>query len=74
MSKVDKIKEKINNLRFWLGIFVALFISISAWLVNNFNKNNFLFYIGIAFIILLFVLIFLIHKKINKYIDELEDL
>jgi len=46
MSKIDKIKEKISFLKFWLGVCVALVISIGSWLINNYEKINFLFFIG----------------------------
>ncbi len=48
MSKIDKIKEKIGLMKFWLGVIVALIISDSSWLINNFSKkSDFLFICGI---------------------------
>ena len=44
MSKIDKIKEKISLLKFWLGVCVALIISDCSWLINNFGKYNFYSY------------------------------
>ena len=39
MGKIDKIKEKINLLKFWLGIFVATFLAIIGWGVTNYAKT-----------------------------------
>ncbi len=74
MSKVDKIKEKISLLKFWLGICVLLIISDSTWLINNFGKYNFLFILGIIFLLILFTALVKLSQKINKYINELEEL
>ena len=74
MSKIDKIKEKISFLKFWLGICVALIISDCSWLINNFGKYNFLFILGIIFLFILLYFLLKLNYKINKYIEKLEDL
>ena len=75
MSKKDKINQKINYLKFWLGICMALIISCGGWLISNIqNIKNLKFLIGVAFIIYIIILAIKFHKKIEKLMDELEDL
>lgn len=75
MGKIDKIKEKINLLKFWLGIFVATFLAIIGWGVTNYAKTeSWLLALSILSIILLSVLILIVSKRINKKINDLEDL
>ena len=38
MAKIDVIKEKINYLKVWLGIFVVTLIGLVAWISSNFNE------------------------------------
>ena len=37
MSKLDKAKEQIAYLKFWLGVMVVTDISLVGWLVSNTN-------------------------------------
>jgi hypothetical protein len=74
MSKKDKIEKQIEMLKYWLSVFVISEIGLISWLVSNFKKNDFFYYLGvIAFIILLFS-IFFINRKIHKKINQLENL
>jgi len=74
MSKIDKIKEKINYLKFWIGICVASIISLGTWLSLNFGKFNNLYLIGVVLFFLLLCLIIFLDKKIRNLINELEEL
>lgn len=75
MSKKDKVKEKIIGLRFWLGIVVATLLAIIGWVVTNYQKAEFWLVI-FAFLTAMFLVVlamaFMI--KIDKKVDELEDL
>ena len=37
MAKIDVIKEKINYLKVWLGIFVATLIGLVGWIGANYE-------------------------------------
>ena len=75
MSKKDKLTQKINYLKFWIGICMALIISIGSWIIGNIEKiRSIKFFIGIIFIIFLVVISYKFHKKIEEYIDKLEEL
>ena len=75
MSKKDKVKEKIIGLRFWLGIVVATLLAIIGWVVTNYQKAEF-WLVVFAFLTAMFLVVlamaFVI--KIDKKVDELEDL
>lgn len=73
MSKLDREKEKIGLLKFWLGIVVATFLAIAGWLATNLHRAHSLL-ILCSFISLLglFVAAYLLNKRIAK--ENLEEL
>lgn len=75
MSKIDKVKEKIAILKFWLGIAVATFLAIIGWSITNYSRIEILLLI-LSFLatIVLGIAIILLSRMINKKINELEDL
>ena len=75
MSKKDKVKEKIIGLRFWLGIVIATLLAIIGWVVTNYQKAEFWLLI-MSFICALACLCsaWWLVRKIDKRVDELEDL
>lgn len=75
MSKLDKEKEKITSLRFWLGIAVATLLAVVGYCINNYLKMDLYLLIASAFfIVFLIISALLLSKRINKRIDRLEDL
>ena len=75
MSKKDKIKEKIIGLRFWLGIAVATLLAIVGWVATNYQKAEMWLVVAsfvLAVICACLAIIFV--RKIDRRIDELEDL
>nr|VFK69061.1 MAG: hypothetical protein BECKUNK1418G_GA0071005_13061 [Candidatus Kentron sp. UNK]VFK73794.1 MAG: hypothetical protein BECKUNK1418H_GA0071006_12951 [Candidatus Kentron sp. UNK] len=42
MSKLDLAKEKITYLKFWLGILVAVGITLMGWFLSNFRSAHWL--------------------------------
>ena len=75
LSKIDKAKEKIAILKFWLGIAVATFLAIIGWSVTNYSKIEvWLLILGFFAMIILGIAIVFLSRLINKKIDELEDL
>lgn len=75
MSKLDKEKEKIITLRFWLGIAVATLLAIVGWSITNVAKLEiWLLVLSFLAAVCLVVVIVLLTRQINKHIDRLEDL
>lgn len=75
MSKKDKVKEKITYLRFWLGVAVATLLAIVGWALTNYTKiESWLLFLSFIAIVVLLPMIVIVMRKIDKKIDELEDL
>jgi hypothetical protein len=75
MAKIDIIKEKINYLKVWLGIFVVTLIGLIGWIVPNYSNMHVqnLILTGVSIFILL-VAIHLLNNSILKMINSLGDL
>ena len=75
MSKLDKIKESINQFRFWLGALVATDIGLLGWLVSNYETQSLIKLVAsVVAICGLSIVIVAIEKKIRKNIEQIEEL
>lgn len=67
MAKIDKLKEHLKILRFWLGIVVASTLAIVGWLATNYDKASvFLIVCAILSLVLLCVIIVVLSKIMHK--------
>jgi uncharacterized membrane protein YfcA len=75
MSKLDRAKEQIAYLKLWLGILVATVISLTGWLISNFQSVNWLLVVatGLALFIIGYAG-YSIHRRIEEKIALLEEL
>lgn len=74
MSRFDETKERLMTLRFWLGIVVGVIISISSWIVGNYESaKSFLLIGAIVALITLCVALFSINKKMNEKYKEIRN-
>ena len=72
MSELDRLKEQLVFLRFWLGIMVATEIALVGWLISTpISANPTLWFIGAFGAILLGVGTFLVHRQIERRIDQI---
>lgn len=75
MSMFEKKNKQIDMLKYWLSILVLTFLGIGAYLVTNIkNVDDWLIVVSCFSLIGLFVAVVLITQRINKLIDDLEDL
>lgn len=76
MSKLDEKKEFIGVLKIYLGFILATILSFGAGVSSLFLKEEFnaLFYAGAVILMLLFVVFFMIAKKMHQVIKSLKDL
>ncbi|MEI7677489.1 MAG: hypothetical protein WCJ03_11970 [Bacteroidales bacterium] len=75
MSKLDLAKEQIAYLKLWLGIMVAVGISLTGWLLSNFQSAHQLLVLAdIAALIVICFGVYAIHKRIESKIAQLEEL
>jgi hypothetical protein len=74
MSKADRLKEDMAWLKLFFGAFLAVDVSVVAWLAQNYNKAEIVIVIG-AFVVIVFLtggLVYVI-RRAYKYINKLEE-
>jgi len=76
MAKIDVIKEKINYLKLWLGIFVATLIGLIGWIISNYEKVTLAGRLGFSFVAVIWLClsIHFLNKLILEKINSLEEL
>jgi hypothetical protein len=75
VSKVDKAKEQIAYLKFWLGVMVVTDISLVGWLISIPESEPRHKILGaLAAVVVITMSAFAVHRRIEHRIDELEDL
>jgi hypothetical protein len=72
MSELDRLKEQLVYLRFWLGIMVVTEITLVGWLISTpAAANPTLWFIGAFGAVLLGVGIYLVHRQVQRRIDQI---
>ena len=75
MSQLDGIKERINLLKYWIGIVIGVLLAVSAWLFNNVDTLSEWKLISSAGLIVSCIgIIIMLNNKLIKRIDALEDI
>jgi len=75
MSELDRIKEQLVYLRFWLGIMVVTEITLVGWLISTPNTADVVLWsLAAVGSILLGCGIFLLHRQIERRIEEVRKL
>jgi len=69
---MEKLKEEIKHLRFWLGVYIAISLTLGSWIVSHLNIN-FKFILACIVEIAILYKIYVINKKINEKITQLGD-
>jgi len=72
MSELDRLKEQLVYLRFWLGIMVVTEITLVGWLISTpIGSNTTLWFIGAFGAALLGSGVLLVHRQIERRIDQI---
>ena len=72
MSELDRIKEQLVYLRFWLGIMVVTDISLVGWLASTADTvTPSLLSFAIVGIVLLSLGILFLHRQIERRIEQI---
>ena len=72
MSELDRLKEQLVYLRFWLGIMVVTEITLVGWLISTpMGTNLTLWFTGTFAAVALAVGIFLLHRQVERRIDKI---
>ncbi len=75
MVKIDKEKEEIGLLKFWIGVSVASIMGLISWFVNNFEKSDEIILIfNIVSIVIVAILIVFLNKTVLDKIKKLKDI
>lgn len=72
MSELDRLKEQLVYLRFWLGIMVVTEITLVGWLISTPNTADpVLWSLAAAGAVLLGLGILLVHRQIERRMDQI---
>jgi hypothetical protein len=72
MSELDRLKERLVYLRFWLGIMVVTEITLVGWLISTpATANPTVWFIAAFGAGLLGVGIYLVHRQVERRIDQI---
>ncbi len=72
MSELDRLKEQLVYLRFWLGIVVVTEITLVGWLISiPKTADPLLWSLGAIGAVLLGFGIFLLHRQVERRIDQI---
>jgi len=72
MSELDRLKERLVYLRFWLGIMVVTEITLVGWLISTPTSGNpTLWFIAAFAAVVLGVGIYLVHRQVERRIDQI---
>lgn len=75
MSELDRLKEQLVYLRFWLGIMVVTEITLVGWLISTPNTANpVLWSLAAVGVVVLGFGIFLLHRQVERRIEEVRRL
>ena len=72
MSELDRLREQIAYLKFWQGIVVVTDISLAGWLISASDTAALLtFALAVAGVVLLSLGIVILHRQIERRIDQI---
>ena len=73
MSKIDEVNENLNTLRIALSLSFGLFILIVGALIKRYDKGSidFIYWMGVASVFVVFISILFIVKKISNKTKEI---
>jgi hypothetical protein len=75
MSKLDRTKEQIAYLKFWLGVMVVTDISLVGWLVSSAGSAPMHRVVGaLVAVVVVTASGLIVHRRVTRLIDTLEDL
>lgn len=72
MSELDRLREQIAYLKFWQGIVVVTDISLAGWLISaSDTAARLTFSLAVAGVVLLSLGIVILHRQIERRIDQI---
>ena len=75
MGKLDKEKEEIGWIKFWIGVSVASIMGLISWFVNHYaDANNIILIMDLLATVVLAIFIVVLNRTALRKIKELEAL
>lgn len=76
MPKLDEAKERLGLLKFWLSIFVAIFVGLVGWIATHYKSfdDAFIFYGACICAVTMLILIFFANKQSKNILKEIRNL
>jgi hypothetical protein len=72
VSELDRLREQIAYLKFWQGIVVVTDISLAGWLISaSDTAARLTFALAVAGVVLLSLGIVILHRQIERRIDQI---
>lgn len=72
MSELDRLKEQLAYLKFWQGIMVVTDISLVGWLISaRSTAETVILVLGLIGVVALTAGIYLLHRQIERRIDQI---
>ncbi|MGH8503704.1 MAG: hypothetical protein ACREVE_14790 [Gammaproteobacteria bacterium] len=74
MSRAERLKEELGWLKLYFAAFLAIDVSVIAWLAQNYRKADTVILAG-AFVIIIVItcLLVWVNRRAYKRIEQLED-
>ena len=75
MSELDRLKEQVAYLKFWQGVLVVTDISMIGWLASNVASTA-AGTVALAIVSVVFITagVVMLHRRIERRIDQVGDL
>lgn len=74
MPKIDRLKEELAYIRYYISVAITVAIAISGWLVMNIEEATWYSIIGGSVIVIFNVFfVYTRHKRVGQLLQELED-
>ncbi len=67
---INFLKEEISHLRFWLGVYVAIALTLGSWIVSHLTVN-FKFLLACLAEIIVLIKIYFINNTIKSKIEKI---
>ena len=72
MPQLDRLKEQLGYLKFWLGVAVVTDISVAGWIMSaSENAPPYIFALALSGLVLLSCGIVILHRRIERRIEEI---
>ncbi len=74
MPKLDRLKEELAYIRYYISVAMTVAIAVSGWLVMNIDTAEWYSIVGGSVVVIFNVLfIYTRHKRVGQLLQERED-